>query len=243
METKSNTLCVIPARSGSERVPGKNLEKLDGKSLVSLANMEAVNAGIFSDIVVSSDCKSMADGLQWVDRPKDISGPNADIADAVKHALLYCEKKNNIQYDYVVTLQPTIPLRSATVIKNLWERVIANKCRGGLTGVEIVPWIWNADKGAAENGWYPGPYPRSQSFGNKKFWQEINCVQVCDRATSLGGKRWGLPLAIELLPSFATLDIDTWEDLQLARSTYRKLRDAFDAAYVSNGFVVNTINR
>ena len=54
---KKNTIAFIPARSGSKRIKAKNLQKINGKSLVFLTAKQALNTKIFQDIYLSSDSK------------------------------------------------------------------------------------------------------------------------------------------------------------------------------------------
>ena len=238
----NNILCVIPARSGSSRVPEKNLAKIGGKTLVELAYETAVSSQIFNTIVVSTDSERFACGLPWVRRPDHMSGESADIADATSHALIECEIRYDLEYDYVVTLQPAIPIRTAKMIKRLLHRVIANRCGGGVTGIEVVPWLWSQSDGRAKNGWYPDSYPRSQEFKGTNFWQEVNAVQISRRDSVIRGDRWGLPLAIELLPSYAALDIDEPADLERAQLVYPHLIKALSLDKYCKGFVISSIN-
>lgn len=238
-----NILCVIPARSGSQRIPGKNLRKLAGNSLVRIAYDAAVSSGVFKSIYVSTDDQLMADGCPWIERPIEISQASSDISEASKHALITAEKINDCKYDYVVTLQPAIPLRTGALIKNLVENVIKNKCSGGVTGVETVPWLWSEQGGAAKNSWTPEPYPRSQSFKGQHLWQEINAVQMASREVALQGKRWDLPLLIQLMPPFAIIDIDEPEDLESAQQIFPLLQKALEISHVDKCIVINTINK
>jgi len=237
-----NILCVIPARSGSERIVQKNLKKLAGKSLVQLAYEAAEESGVFTAIYISSDEEAMADGYPWIERPKSISGPTSDIALAAKHALHEAELRDECEYQYVVTLQPAVPLRTPRLIKDLVHNVIERNCSGGLTGVETVPWLWRERGGLAQNDWSPGPYPRSQSFKGSHFWQEINAVQMAPRCVVLAGRRWGLPLLIQLMPPFAIIDIDEPADLLAAESTFPLLLEALSTTEYNRCFVISQIN-
>lgn len=235
-------LCVVPARSGSVRIPKKNLLELNGKSLVRLAYDAALESGVFEDIVISTDDAEMTDGLPWVHRPLEISKSTSDISDAVKHALMECELKNNCKYTHVVCLQPAIPLRTPEIIKSLVSNVIANNCNGGLTGVQVVPWLWREQNGFATNSWYPNAYPRSQEFVDQHLWQEVNSIQVCTRDLCMAGNRWGLPLYIQLLPTYAVLDIDEMDDYLRAKRVFTNLLTALESEGACQGFVVNSIN-
>ena len=52
---KIKSLCFIPARGGSKRIPRKNLLPLGGKSLLRRSIDTAIQAEIFDKIIVSSD--------------------------------------------------------------------------------------------------------------------------------------------------------------------------------------------
>lgn len=237
-----NLLCVIPARGGSERIPKKNKQRLGGKTLVELAFECAFKASIFDQIVVSTDEPDIAEGYPFVLRPNEISGPKSDISEAVRHAMLEIERQKKIEFDYVVTLQPAIPIRKPELIRSLVDRVIANGCGGGVTGVEVVPWLWSEERGEATNSWFPEPYPRSQEFKGIRKWQEINSVQVASRKNVVAGKRWDLPLAIELMPSYAIIDIDTLEDLHSAQIVFPYIYEAYMKDNKCDGFILQSIN-
>ena len=235
-------LAVIPARAGSKRIKNKNLSVIGGKTLVDWAYEVAEDSEVFSDIVVSSDDEKMASGHLWVRRPSSISGEKSDISQATAHAMGVMENLNSCQYDYVVTLQPAVPLRSCKIIKRLINRVIQYDCGGGITGVGVVPWLWTEAKGAGRNSWFPDAYPRSQEFDGIHHWQEINSIQVAKRGVVLQNKRWDLPLAVELMPSYAVLDIDEPEDLEMADRALPVLMDLLEKDRFSRGFVLTSIN-
>ena len=223
-------LCVIPARSGSQRIKEKNLRKIMGKSLVSLAADIANSSSYVTNTVVSSDDQRMADGHYYIERPMGISGPTADISAATSHALELAEAEFNKRFDYVVTLQPAVPIRNVKYLDALLDAVIRSGANGGITGAEIVPWRWevNTENMSALNGWYPAPYPRSQSFEGTVFWQEVNSIQIASREAVIAGQRWGTPLMVGVMPSYAVCDIDTEEDFQRASKVLPLLLECLD---------------
>ncbi|KAA0911365.1 cytidylyltransferase domain-containing protein [Pusillimonas sp. ANT_WB101] len=104
---------IVPARSNSKGVPGKNLRTVGGVSLVARAIQTAAEAGIFSDIVLTTDGEEIAEegrraGARVVMRPAALAGDDAKSIDAVCHALEYMGVTQGI----AVLLQPTSPLRS-----------------------------------------------------------------------------------------------------------------------------------
>lgn len=220
-------LCVIPARANSQRIPRKNWQQIDGKSLVMHAYDAAWASGVCDRIVVSSDSP------EWpvpevIHRPAHLSQGEPDsLSRTVQHALRECEK-GGTKYDLVVTLQPATPLRSPTLIREMVGNVVKMGAKGAITMAVTVPWTWQISGCGAVNGWFPGPYPLSQACNFHAF-QEINTVQIGDRESVLQGKRWGLPLLVTELPSWATLDIDTQAQLEEARRLWRPLSDELAA--------------
>lgn len=48
-------LCIIPARGGSKRIPRKNIIDFLGKPLIAYSIENALNSGIFDEVILSSD--------------------------------------------------------------------------------------------------------------------------------------------------------------------------------------------
>lgn len=70
-------ICIIPARGGSKRLPGKNLLKLDGEYIINRVIQIAKDSELFTDIIVSTDSQGIADIVEGATvsmRPEQISG-------------------------------------------------------------------------------------------------------------------------------------------------------------------------
>ena len=61
----SSAVALIGARSGSERVPEKNIRRLAGHPLLAYAIETARQAGVFERIVVSTDSEAIAKVARW----------------------------------------------------------------------------------------------------------------------------------------------------------------------------------
>ena len=57
-------VALIPARSGSKRVPGKNIRPLAGHPVLGYTIRAAVDSGVFADVIVSTDSEAYADVAQ-----------------------------------------------------------------------------------------------------------------------------------------------------------------------------------
>ena len=115
---------IIPARGGSKRFPGKNVHPLAEKPLICHSIDYSLNCKSINRTYVSTDADdikmiSQTYGAEIIDRPAEYAGDFATTASALKHAVQYLID-NGVEFDYVVLLQPTNPLRP----KNLLDTAI-----------------------------------------------------------------------------------------------------------------------
>lgn len=109
---KKKYLGVILARGGSKRVPKKNLRNLSGKPLIAHTIVTALKCHFLDDLIVSSDDIDILKiskkyGAKVILRPKYLAKDNTKSSDALEHIV-----KQNLNFDFVVLLQPTSPLRN-----------------------------------------------------------------------------------------------------------------------------------
>lgn len=60
MNTIPNNLCIIPARGGSKRIPGKNIRHFLGKPIIAYSIEAALDSGLFTEVIVSTDDEEIA---------------------------------------------------------------------------------------------------------------------------------------------------------------------------------------
>ncbi len=107
-------LAVIPARSGSKGLPGKNLRDLKGRPLIAWSIDQALQSSVVDRVVVSTDDSAIAKVATQYGadvpflRPRDLAGDHSPTRDALVH----CVDTLAEQYDYLVLMQPTSPLRT-----------------------------------------------------------------------------------------------------------------------------------
>lgn len=106
MISGKTVLAIVPARSGSKRLPGKNFRLFRGKPLY-LWSVEQAGASKYIDrTILSTDDK----------RPPDLSSDTAKSEDVMRHHMA------EYPSDWVVLLQPTSPLRTTEDIDACIER-------------------------------------------------------------------------------------------------------------------------
>ena len=113
----ARALGLIPARAGSERLRGKNTRPFAGRPLVDWTLDAALGSGLLETVAVTTDdpgvaALASARDVTVIDRPAELAGSDASIYDAIAHALGVL----GADWDYLVLLQPTSPLRTAADI-------------------------------------------------------------------------------------------------------------------------------
>jgi len=125
-------LIVIPARGGSKGIPLKNLKRINGSTLTSLAIRVAKELPFDKTILVSTDHQrikeeAIANGAEVPFlRPESLSGDSISDYDVLIHSLLESENFFKTKYEIIVMLQPTSPLRRLMNITDCIDKLISD---------------------------------------------------------------------------------------------------------------------
>ena len=120
MYKNKKILAIIPARSGSKRLPNKNILNLEGKPLIAWTIEEAKKSKYIDKIVVSTDSEQIAEISRQYGaeipflRPAELAQDTTSSIDVIK----YCLENIKENFDYLMLLQPTSPLRTSEDIDN-----------------------------------------------------------------------------------------------------------------------------
>ncbi|HLF18638.1 MAG TPA: acylneuraminate cytidylyltransferase family protein [Candidatus Omnitrophota bacterium] len=133
MFNKKNILAFIGARAGSKGLKNKNLADLGGKSLIRWTIEAAKGSQYIDRTIVSTDSEAIAaiarQGGADVPflRPAQLAQDESLIEHAIEHCVNWLKENEHCQYDYIVLLQPTSPLRSAKEIDQAIEHYFRHK--------------------------------------------------------------------------------------------------------------------
>ena len=111
-------LGIIPARSGSKGLPKKNILPLAGKPLIAWSIEAAKKSKNIDQFIVSTDSDKIAEVAKSYKcqvpfkRPKNLALDNTTSFDVIEHAIHHFQK-NSINFDYVILLEPTSPIRTS----------------------------------------------------------------------------------------------------------------------------------
>lgn len=123
---KSKSIAIIPARSGSKRLPGKNIRKFFGQPIIKYAIVAALKSNCFDEVMVSTDDPKIAKvalsagaSVPFLRSNKNSSG-NATVVNALLEVLAQYEKQGQ-QFNYICCLFPTAPFITSAVLKNAYQ--------------------------------------------------------------------------------------------------------------------------
>lgn len=213
-------IAIIPARRGSKRLPNKNIKLLGGIPLIA-HSINFAKENHITKIVVSTDDDlikqiAMQYGAEAMSRPKDLATDDSPTIDTLKQVM----ENVSGNYDYVVVLQPTNPLRPKNLLQEALERIK----KGNLDSLLTV--TKNEQKlGKITNGKFV-PYnyalgQRSQDL--EPLYCENGLLYIAKPSLILEGKLLGknnLPLIVN--NPYAKVDIDTQEDFDYAEYLFHK---------------------
>lgn len=134
MKYNNNILGLILARSGSKGIKQKNISKLCGKPLIAWTINSALKSKNLTDVILSTDSATIAKigkkfgaDVPFI-RPLKFSKDKSPSIDAIEHAIKWLRKKGK-NYEFVVLLEPTSPLRDHNDIDLAINKVIKLKAQ------------------------------------------------------------------------------------------------------------------
>ncbi|SEV91831.1 acylneuraminate cytidylyltransferase family protein [Halobacterium jilantaiense] len=135
----TDVLCTICARSGSKGVPRKNIREVGGKPLIAHSIEQALAWDRANEVVVSTDddeIRTIANeygaSAPFL-RPEKLSTDEAAKVPVIQHALTETEKRERKEYDYIVDIDATAPLRDVTDIEDCFQVALEDSVSNAYT--------------------------------------------------------------------------------------------------------------
>lgn len=201
-------LGLIPARGGSERLPGKNTIDLGGKPLIAWTIEVAKASGMFDRLICSTDDHGTAAvaeryGCEVLERPRELAQADSSSLDVVLHA------NSKVRSDQICLLQPTSPFRSVDDILASCELMALRNADAVVSVTEAQENAFLAfDLGLANRlRAKPGVFVCNGAI------YLITGEHLLNRGNWYNGITYG-----HVMPKDRSLDIDTKADLERARS-------------------------
>lgn len=131
----------IPARSGSKRVPNKNIKHLGGHPLLAYTVRAAIESGVFDAVICATDSELYASAARHYGaevpflRSEAISGDKSPDIEWVIWMLDELKKQGR-EYDVFSILRPTSPFRKPETIQRAWDVFIQDGRADSLRAIE-----------------------------------------------------------------------------------------------------------
>lgn len=142
MINKKKILALVPARGGSKGIKLKNLKKINGKSLIQITS-EFIDKCKFFDLkVVSSDNKKIIEHskdleFEIVKRSNKLSGDRVSDFQVIQESLIFIKDNLKYDFDYLIYLQPTSPVRKKKHLLDTIKKVIKFKYEGSWSVTKV----------------------------------------------------------------------------------------------------------
>ena len=221
-------LALVPARSGSKRLPGKNIRELNDKPLIAWSIEAGIKSQYVDDVVISTDSKEISNiakkfGAQVPFlRPELLGNDFSTSSEVVIHSLNeLC--KNGVTYDYVLLLQPTSPLRSFEDINKSVELLLEKDANAIISVSEVahpIEWTNTLPENCLFDGFISNENIKKRSQDFKKRYIINGAIYLAKVKYLLETKSFlTIPDTYALLMSRRkSIDIDTLEDFLIAEA-------------------------
>ena len=217
-------LAFIPARAGSKRIKGKNKKELNGKPLFVYSVEVAKKSKYIDEVLVSTDSEEILNLAHKLGcfqnglRPDELSGDHARIVDAI----LYEVKENKLDYDAVVLLQPTFPIRTVEMIDGAIEKYFESET-SLITVVQAKEqplFMRTIQDGKLEKVIQVSSDVRSQDFPT--VYKILGCIYINNLHTLDSNSVLNENLVPYIIDQKYDIDIDTMDDFYRAEEEIRK---------------------
>ncbi|MFH1325866.1 MAG: acylneuraminate cytidylyltransferase family protein [Candidatus Falkowbacteria bacterium] len=230
MQKKKDTiLAIIPARSGSKRIPNKNIRNFLGKPLIAHTIKQALSCDLIDRIIVDTDSPKIAKIAKKYKaevpflRPANLAKDNSQVVHSILNVLERLKKEENYVPTYIVILQTTSPLREMKDIEDCWKMIQSTNATTVLTVCSTHPRLYHLSR---NNDFILVNGSESQST-NMQAWQPgyiINgsFVYIVKTSALLKEKRIITKKTKAVIcPKWRSIDLDTPEEWVIAEVLYK----------------------
>lgn len=226
-------LAIIPARGGSKRIPRKNIREFMGRPMISYAISAALEAGIFDEVVVSTDDEEIAEvarecgaAVPFMRSPEN-SGDSATVSEVALEVLDRFAQGGKT-FSHVAVILPCVPFLSGAVLSDAWKKFVSSSADALLPVVRYAFPVQRAMR-LGGDGLLEYREPENASCRSQDMEPLFHdCGMFCmARVDSLIRNknlvaRKTVPYE---MPPERVQDIDTPDDWRLAEIKYRMLYD------------------
>ena len=223
------SICIIPARGGSKRIPRKNVKDFLGKPIIAYSIEAALSSSLFDEVMVSTDDKEIATIAKQYGasvpfmRSAETANDYATTADVLKEVLSEYKKRGMV-FDNLCCIYATAPLIAPQDINDAYNRLSQGDFASVYPVVQFSYPIWRcldvAEDGSMKRHWPEYENSRSQDLPKEYhdtgtfYWYKLQ------QGALASGK-----IGAIIVPEDRVQDIDTETDWLLAEMKYKLLNN------------------
>ena len=226
-------LAIIPARGGSKRLLNKNILNLIDKPMITYSIEAGLNSKYIDEVIVSTDSKKIADiskqfgaKIPFI-RPSILATDTATSFDVVKHTIEFYKNNLNKEFDYLILLQPTSPLRDEKSIDEAIEFIFEKSadCVISVCEAEHSPlWMNSLESDLSMENFIPKEIENLRSQDLKKYYRINGAIYIVEVNKFLNEKTLFLKKNsfAFIMSKENSIDIDEEIDFKLAEVLLKK---------------------
>ena len=227
---KSSTICIIPARGGSKRIPRKNIKKFFGKPLIAYSIEVALESKLFDKVIVSTDDEEIASIAKEYGaevpflRTKELSDDFTGTGAVVDNMINYLQE-NGECIDFVCTIYATAPLLQEKYLIEGYERLKNSDAINSFSTTTMpfpIQRTFKVDENARCEMFEPEHFnTRSQDLeeayqdAGQFYWTKVD-----KKSKNVMFSKESIAIVI---PRYLVQDIDTLEDWKRAEFMYEAI--------------------
>lgn len=223
---KRNRVAIIPARGGSKRLPRKNVIDFCGKPLIAWTIEAAIASNLFDRVLVSTENDEIAEvarthGCEIPFLRSSHFDDHSNVSDVTVHALEQLAAICGEQFETVVMLQPTCPLRNSIDLINAVNAFDREGRDFQISCCKLMGHGWLAFEldSAGNPKWLHPEMVGKRTQDQPTLFDVSGAICVAKAGPFLEHKSfYGPGLQFEALSWMSAIDIDDETDLRLARA-------------------------
>lgn len=217
------SICVIPARGGSKRIPRKNIKIFHGKPLIAWSIEVAKSSGLFENVYISTDDEEIASVAKRYGaiipflRPEHLSNDFAGDKEVRDHFIKWM-KENMVEADILCYLYATAPFVTDKTLKGCQQLLLDSGAVSAHTvttyAYPVLRSLKKDEQGLLTFMWNEYASSRSQDLP-ELLHDAGQCYFFNLSKYGQGNTRVGYEM-----PRIYCQDIDTLEDFEIAEKLF-----------------------
>lgn len=223
------SIAIITARGGSKRIPHKNIREFCGKPIIQYSIEAALHAGIFEEVMVSTDDKEIAEIAKGAGakvpfmRSSETANDYASTDDVIMEVLKQYEEQGK-KFETFCCLYPTAPFITAQKLQEAMQLLE--------TADSVMPVVAFSyplqrcvvinEQGELRMKW--PEYAKTRSQDLELYYHDCGQFYCCRTKPFMEYGTTDLPHMVPFFMSdLEVQDIDNLQDWEIAELKYRKM--------------------